>query len=916
MFGPVDSLCIVHCYAIGSDTLYDTTIVIVIVPFIDTCKLECPPDLTITVDAELCVGIVNLSAPVPMGDCLAAVPVLSAGNEEYDLWTTWTNSAATNTAPGGCGAGSQGLFSRECTNGYPQNPPVAQPLFDDTQLVIDDDEANPIGSTGEFCWESPVVDLSMGGVSFGFDWQYRDLGLGFPFAEVYDGTSWVNVWNGPSVSAAGSENIDITAYNNSDFQVRVCLDDMGSWAWGAAFDNITVLASSATPVATNDYNGGTDLINAEFPLGTTTVTWTIYDMDGNPIECTTDITVIDPGPTLECPEDFTVTLDPGACEYYYNYVVDVNSCVGLVVDTVCNSAYQWDMLDIDPALSLSCGAAGPNNFYYRVYEVASLSLNNPVSGFESVTVWYRNSGTQTTEVKVYDYTGGPVGDVLDMTQATEVASGSMMVSGIITDSVNIPVSDYDASLYETLIVEVKVNAFSIGQTLTTTTEPNWLAAAACGIPVDMPQLVGTGATAAFPDNFAFFAPVYCDLDFGDALVQGVPSGDPIPIGTTTFEYMFEDVNGNTVSCEWTVTVNEFPDPITDAACNDEINVSPDEDCMVLITADMILEGGPYGCYDSCVVELYTDSTLTVPVPNPVTGVYAGYTIVGVVSCDGAPCWGYINIEDKLIPDLLCDTYEADCDDDVSPGVVDAGSVVTGADLTPGVAILSGMTTDIEVPVSLQGTFSSVTDVNFCFDMSHTWTGDVSVEITSPSGTSVTVYDRPGQPATFFGCASDDAVVCFDDAFPTAYMDLENMCNAAAPAQAGDFQPAEALSAFNGEEANGIWIVSFTDAAFPDDGTVNSISLEISADIQSGIPLPIPDTAVAVPSGDDSYTVTGFDACGPVELVYEDEEIDIDCTLGSGYTTMVLRHWTATDGSGNVAECTDTIRSASSDIWVA
>ncbi|MBL0238518.1 MAG: hypothetical protein IPQ02_18465 [Saprospiraceae bacterium] len=38
-------------------------------------------------------------------------------------------------------------------------------------------------------------------------------------------------------------------------------------------------------------------------------------------------------------------------------------------------------------------------------------------------------------------------------------------------------------------------------------------------------------------------------------------------------------------------------------CNDEIQISLDQNCEATIGADMVLEGGPYGCYDDYVIEV-------------------------------------------------------------------------------------------------------------------------------------------------------------------------------------------------------------------------------------------------------------------------------------------------------------------------
>jgi len=52
-----------------------------------------------------------------------------------------------------------------------------------------------------------------------------------------------------------------------------------------------------------------------FPLGTTTVTYTVTDIYGNEVTCSFDITVEDKeSPTLACPENITVFTTPGTCD--------------------------------------------------------------------------------------------------------------------------------------------------------------------------------------------------------------------------------------------------------------------------------------------------------------------------------------------------------------------------------------------------------------------------------------------------------------------------------------------------------------------------------------------------------------------------------------------------------------------------
>ena len=51
-----------------------------------------------------------------------------------------------------------------------------------------------------------------------------------------------------------------------------------------------------------------------FPVGTTTVTWTVTDRAGNSSSCTQDVTVTDEeDPTINCPSNIVANTDPGQC---------------------------------------------------------------------------------------------------------------------------------------------------------------------------------------------------------------------------------------------------------------------------------------------------------------------------------------------------------------------------------------------------------------------------------------------------------------------------------------------------------------------------------------------------------------------------------------------------------------------------
>ncbi|MEM9918855.1 MAG: T9SS type A sorting domain-containing protein [Bacteroidota bacterium] len=105
-------------------------------------------------------------------------------------------------------------------------------------------------------------------------------------------------------------------------------------------------------------------------------------------------------------------------------------------------------------------------------------------------------------------------------------------------------------------------------------------------------------------------------------------------------------------------------------CHDQINLSLDTaNCEATIDSSMILTGTiPAGNY---LVELFYDLNKTMPVPTSprVTAAEVGLRIVASVtnSSTGNSCWGYINVEDKFLPDLLCgDGDTVSCTANIDP----------------------------------------------------------------------------------------------------------------------------------------------------------------------------------------------------------------------------------------------------------
>jgi len=125
--------------------------------------------------------------------------------------------------------------------------------------------------------------------------------------------------------------------------------------------------------------------------------------------------------------------------------------------------------------------------------------------------------------------------------------------------------------------------------------------------------------------------------------------------------------------------------------------------------------------------------------------------------------------------------------------------------------------------------NTITDIDVTVDISHTWVGDLSAILRAPDNTEVTLFDRPGVPASNDGCNGDDIEASFNDDAAMSATDFEDACGNN-PAIGGTFQPTAALATLNGQVADGQWTLVVTDHFLGEDGgTINSWSLNICSD---------------------------------------------------------------------------------------
>jgi subtilisin-like proprotein convertase family protein len=136
------------------------------------------------------------------------------------------------------------------------------------------------------------------------------------------------------------------------------------------------------------------------------------------------------------------------------------------------------------------------------------------------------------------------------------------------------------------------------------------------------------------------------------------------------------------------------------------------------------------------------------------------------------------------------------------------------------------TTIATITSNLQVSGGTLSDMTVGVNIEHAWIGDISANLRSPSGVTVSLFNRPGVPAEATGCQEDNIIATFDDKALLLSSDFESTCGTSIPAITGTYQPIQALSAFVGAPSTGIWTLSIIDSENNDGGRLANWNLNV------------------------------------------------------------------------------------------
>jgi subtilisin-like proprotein convertase family protein/uncharacterized protein YvpB len=156
---------------------------------------------------------------------------------------------------------------------------------------------------------------------------------------------------------------------------------------------------------------------------------------------------------------------------------------------------------------------------------------------------------------------------------------------------------------------------------------------------------------------------------------------------------------------------------------------------------------------------------------------------------------------------------------------------------------------------------TVLDMDVRLEIGHSYVGDLDISLThQESGNSLKLIDRPGAPASAGGCGRANIGAILDDEIT---LPAENQCSDNPAAIAGIYTPAQPLSSFDGELANGAWTLNVVDRGAGDTGTLKTWCMAVTLGDITQLPTP-PPPPPELPSQARIYNISGHPQNMPLD----------------------------------------------------
>ena len=321
--------------------------------------------------------------------------------------------------------------------------------------------------------------------------------------------------------------------------------DAGSCGAIVNYMEPTALDNCFTSV-TSSHNSG-----QFFPVGTTTVTYTVSDNSGNAAQCVFDITVTDTNAPVfsGCPANIVLNSSPGACGATVSYTAPTatDNCGATVTST--NNSGETFPVGVTTVVYTAVDAAG--NSVDCSFTITIQDVTDPViSSCPFDIVQNTDAGVCSA---VVSWTPPLQTDNCSATLTSTHNPGDVFAAGVTTVAYTAtdPSGNTDTCSFTVTISEDEDPIISNCPTNITVSND----AGVCGAIV------------------SWTAPTQTD-NCGATLTSTNIPGDFFPIGTTTVDYIATDSSGNQAICSFTINVQDTENPVI-SGCLSDINVVND-----------------------------------------------------------------------------------------------------------------------------------------------------------------------------------------------------------------------------------------------------------------------------------------------------------------------------------------------------
>jgi gliding motility-associated-like protein len=515
-------------------------------------SITCPADVSVSSDAGVCEADVIVAPIVATDNCGIATIVndyngTSNASDIYPTGTTTVNWTVTDNA------GNTTTCSMTVTVSDEEAPTITCPadVFQSTDTgTCEATVTVPAITASDNCTVDTIVN----------DFTGTDNASG-----VYPIGSTTVTWTVNDIYGNVSECSMTVNVTDDELPLVTCTADINQTAdagiCGADIivDGITATDNCGIESITNDFTG-TDNASGVYPVGTTTVIWTITDIHGNESSCSTVVTVTDAeNPVITCPADAAVSTDADMCD-------------ALVV--------------IDPISATdNCGIATIANDYTGTEDASATYPAGTTIVTWTVTDIHGNSSTCETTVTVADIQLPSITCPADVTLDNELGlCGATVVMEVPETSdncgVDTTINDFngtgDASGFYPVgtnnVIWTATDANGNIATCTVVVQINDIEAPEIICPADITQNNDSGQCGAIVN---YTLPIGIDncADAQTVQLAGIAPGGLFPVGTTINNFEVTDASGNTSVCSFSVTVVDNEQPVIE--CPEDLVVSND-----------------------------------------------------------------------------------------------------------------------------------------------------------------------------------------------------------------------------------------------------------------------------------------------------------------------------------------------------